>query len=118
MILCDSCGRPADPQHIRERIERLELATRFRPVHIRVLLIDAAPPLRPDDYFYRATKDGYVRFEAARAYFDRLVNYTGSQRASGTVTEEAALSNSSARDFFLRTPSNARLKTCLDYRAS
>src|ERR1700734_102518 len=91
MILCDSCGRPADPQHVRERIERLELATRFRPVHIRVLLIDSTPPLRPDDYFYRATKEGTVRYEAASAYFERLVNCAGSQQASGMANQEAAL---------------------------
>jgi hypothetical protein len=101
MILCDSCGRPADRQHSRERIERLELATRFRPVHIRVLLIDAAPPTRMDDYFYRAAKDGSVRFEASRAYFDRLVNCTGLERTSGVATEEAALAEFQRQGLFL-----------------
>ena len=57
MSVCDGCGAVADDKHIRERIERLELATRFRPVHIRALLIDAAPPPRVEDYFYRAAKD-------------------------------------------------------------
>lgn len=108
MILCDSCGRPADPHHIRERIERLELATRFRPVHIRVLLIDATPPIRPEDYFYRAAHDrsanqsvGPVRFESARAYFDRLVNCAGSQQLSGMANEEAALAEFQRQGLFL-----------------
>jgi hypothetical protein len=36
-ILCDGCGQPATPEHIAERIHRLELATRYRPIHIQVL---------------------------------------------------------------------------------
>ena len=42
--VCDGCGAQVDEAHIRQRIERLELATRFRPIHIQVLLLDAAPP--------------------------------------------------------------------------
>ncbi len=53
MPVCDGCGMQADDAHIRRRIERLELATRFRPIHIQALLIDAAPPSRSEDYFYR-----------------------------------------------------------------
>jgi hypothetical protein len=109
MILCDSCGRPADPQHIRERIERLELATRFRPVHIRALLIDAAPPLHAEDYFYRAPNgqstsgsadrsvDGAARSEASRTYFNRILACAGSQRA----TEEVALGEFQRQGLFL-----------------
>lgn len=51
MPVCDGCGVQADGDHIRRRIERLELATRFRPIHIHVLLVDAAPPSRLEDYF-------------------------------------------------------------------
>ena len=49
---CDGCGLPASPQHIAERIRRLELSTRFRPVHIGVLFVALAPPVRPEDDFY------------------------------------------------------------------
>jgi hypothetical protein len=105
MILCDSCGRPADPKHIRERIERLELATRFRSVHIRVLLIDAAPPARPEDYFYRApsdrTADRSVRSVLSRAYFDRVVNCASSPRTSGMEIDEAALAEFQRQGLFL-----------------
>ena len=39
LILCDGCGQPASPEHIRERVARLEVATRFRPIHVSVLFL-------------------------------------------------------------------------------
>ena len=51
-VLCDSCGLPATPEHIARRIRRLELATRFRPLHMGVLFLGEAPPARLEDYFY------------------------------------------------------------------
>jgi hypothetical protein len=49
---CDGCGLPASPDHIAERVKRLELSTRFRPVHIGVLFVALAPPFRQEDMFY------------------------------------------------------------------
>ena len=49
---CDGCGHPASPEHIAERLRRLELSTRFRPVHIGVLFVALAPLVRPEDDFY------------------------------------------------------------------
>jgi len=51
---CDGCGLRASPQHIAERLRRLELSTRYRPVHIGVLFVVFAPPVRPEDDFYGA----------------------------------------------------------------
>lgn len=51
-ILCDSCGLPADSEHIRSRMARLEEATRHRPFHIGLLLICTAPPNNPADDIY------------------------------------------------------------------
>jgi hypothetical protein len=51
-ILCDSCGLPATPGHIRARMARLELATRHRPFHIGLLLVCTAPPRNPGDDIY------------------------------------------------------------------
>jgi hypothetical protein len=51
-ILCDGCGLPASPQHIAERVERLERATRFRPVHLNILIVALEPSARPEDDFY------------------------------------------------------------------
>ena len=51
-IPCDGCGLPATPEHIAARIRRLELATQFRPIHIGILFVAIAPPIRAEDDFY------------------------------------------------------------------
>jgi hypothetical protein len=53
-VTCDGCGLPASAQHVAERVERLELATRFRPIHINVLFVISHPMARREDDFYRA----------------------------------------------------------------
>jgi hypothetical protein len=100
MPVCDGCGAQVDDAHIRQRIERLELATRFRPIHISALLIDAAPPARFEDYFYRATGDRSERSPASRAYFDDLVKCAGAVPGPG-MTEEQALAEFQRRGYFL-----------------
>lgn len=52
LVQCDSCGVAAAPEHIRARLARLELASRYRPVHIGLLLICTAPPAAIDDDLY------------------------------------------------------------------
>jgi hypothetical protein len=100
MPVCDGCGAQVDDAHIRQRIERLELATRFRPVHISVLLIDAAPPARFEDYFYRASANRSDRSPASRAFFDALVRCAGV--ASGPqANEESALAEFQRHGLFL-----------------
>ena len=64
-VTCDGCGFPASPAHIEERVSRLELATRFRPIHINVLFVAAAPLVRPEDDFYRPPD--------ARKFFDSFM---------------------------------------------
>ncbi len=119
MAICDGCGMQADDAHIRQRIERLELATRFRPIHIHVLLIDAVPPTRPQDYFYRAAAKRNERSVASRMYFEEIAKCAGF--SPGTeINEEAALAEFQRRGFFLahavecpvRTPQE--LSTALD----
>lgn len=51
-ILCDGCGQPASPEHIAARLARLEIATRFRPIHISILFVAAAPSARVEEDFY------------------------------------------------------------------
>lgn len=100
MALCDGCGAQADDAHIRRRIERLELATRFRPIHIQVLVLDVAPPPRPEDYFYCPAADRSVRSLASRMYFDELAKCAG--HAPDTVNnEESALAEFQRGGFFL-----------------
>jgi hypothetical protein len=100
MPVCDGCGAQVDDAHIRQRIERLELATRFRPVHISVLLIDAAPPARFEDYFYSASANGSERSPASRAYFNALVRCAGVTHAA-QGNEETALAEFQRHGLFL-----------------
>jgi hypothetical protein len=57
MPICDGCGATVDGEHIRARIARLELATRYRSVHIQTLLIGVAPPERAENYLYSSEKE-------------------------------------------------------------
>lgn len=52
MTICDSCGVMADAAHVRRRIARLELTTRYRPVHIQTLIVGDAPPADDAEFFY------------------------------------------------------------------
>src|ERR1700732_2515069 len=51
-ILCDGCGRPASPEHIARRLQRLEWATRYRPIHLHTLLLGAISPQAPAEFLY------------------------------------------------------------------
>lgn len=100
MPICDGCGSDADAKHIRHRIERLELATRFRPVHIQVLLIDEAPPPRIEDYFYRAVTDGFARSADCAEYQYELIQCAGLASSSGQQ-DESLLADFQRSGFFL-----------------
>ncbi len=65
-LFCDGCGRPASPEHIAGRLRRLELSTKFRPIHITVLFVALAPLPRPEDDFYGAPE--------SREFFDYLLD--------------------------------------------
>jgi hypothetical protein len=49
---CDGCGQSASPKHIARRLWRLELTTRYRPVHIGALLLGGISPLAEEDFLY------------------------------------------------------------------
>jgi hypothetical protein len=63
-LVCDGCGQAALPGHIARRLQRLEWATRFRPVHIGTLLLGAAAPSSEAEFFY--SPEGAFTGEAAR----------------------------------------------------
>jgi len=65
-ILCDGCGLAASAEHIAARMERLELATRFRPIHVNVLFVALQPMPRPEDDFYRPPE--------SRDFFDSFLS--------------------------------------------
>ena len=100
MPVCDGCGAQVDDAHIRARIERLEMATRFRPIHIQVLILGVAPPARPEDYFYRAAEQGTERSSGAREFFDAMLKCTG-EDPSRFATESEALAEFQRRGLFL-----------------
>jgi hypothetical protein len=100
MPVCDGCGSRVEEDHLARRVERLEMATRYRPVHIKILLLDGAPPFRMEDYFYRAAKDRSERLLASRMYFDELVKAAGLD-SSPNLNEEKTLAEFQRRGFFL-----------------
>jgi hypothetical protein len=85
-IRCDSCGSVASAEHIRERVERLQRATGWRPIHISLLLICTAPPERAEDDLY-ATDLGEPS-AGSRAYVDRLFKHLAIPTGDGITREE------------------------------
>jgi hypothetical protein len=51
-ILCDGCGQPASSNHIAHRLQRLEWATRYRPIHLHTLMLGAISPQAPAEFLY------------------------------------------------------------------
>jgi hypothetical protein len=51
-ILCDGCGQPASPEHLARRLQRLEWATRYRPIHLHTLLLGVSSPQAPAQFLY------------------------------------------------------------------
>jgi hypothetical protein len=51
-LKCDGCGQVASPGHIAARLNRLERATRYRPVHIGTLFLAAVAPKLDSQYLY------------------------------------------------------------------
>ena len=52
LLPCDGCGQLASAEHIARRLQRLEWATRFRPIHIQALLLAASAPEADSDFLY------------------------------------------------------------------
>jgi hypothetical protein len=87
---CDGCGLPAPPEHIAERVRRLELSTRFRPVHVGVLFVALAPPVRAEDDFYGPAE--------SKEFADPFLEALGiPSPADGVAAESAGHATDSAR---------------------
>jgi hypothetical protein len=100
MTVCDGCGRQVDAQHVKDRIARLEMATRFRPIHIQTLIIDSCPPHEMADFFYNAGPDSSPRTASGRAYFDEL-SLCAPDSLAKAAGDEAVLSELQRRGIFL-----------------
>src|SRR6516164_8989535 len=79
--VCEGCGTRTDDAHLALRANRLELASRLRPARIRVLFLDGAPPVRIEDYFYRAAVNPADRSLGARRFFEELMKAAGNPQA-------------------------------------
>src|SRR2546427_12819243 len=65
---CDGCGQNASTEHIARRLQRLEWATRYRPVHIHTLFLGSASPQKQEEFLYSPNGEfpgeAGARFEA------------------------------------------------------
>src|ERR1700738_3778969 len=80
-IICDGCGLPPSPAHIAARVQRLELATRFRPIHIDVLFVALEPMPRMASDFYRPPE--------SRDFFDPFLSALNILPEAGKLSREA-----------------------------
>ena len=82
LLLCDGCGQPATPEHTARRLQRLEWATRFRPVHIATLLLGGVSPPADEEFLYCGKFAG-----EARALLD-VAGISVANKSSETVLSE------------------------------
>lgn len=84
LLHCDGCGQLASPEHIARRLQRLECATRYRPVHIQALLLAGISPNNDSDFLY--SPEG--RFEGeARKVLEAIQLSTEGKPADTVLTE-------------------------------
>jgi hypothetical protein len=99
MPVCEGCGIRTDEAHVASRAQRIELAARYRPLQIKVLFLDSAPPPRIEDFFYNAAQNRNTRSVASRSYFDELGKTLGP--ALMPTNEDGTLAEFRRRGFFL-----------------
>jgi hypothetical protein len=107
MVKCDGCGQPADAEHMKARVERMEMATRYRPIHVHTLVVSACPPAAFADYFYNVQLDRKQRTDSARARFTELAQSAPEAIAKpggASANEEAVLIEWQRRGLFLAHP--------------
>jgi hypothetical protein len=99
MPVCEGCGTRADEAHVARRAQRIELAARYRPIQIKVLFLDAAPPPLIEDYFYSLPGGKTARSVAAKTYFKELGKTLGPTLMA--TNEEGTLAEFRRRGYFL-----------------
>jgi len=80
ILPCDGCGQLASAEHIAARLQRLEWATRFRPIHVQALLLTAATPEAKEEFLY----DPETRFLGLAG---RILEATGVEREGKSFDE-------------------------------
>jgi len=81
---CDGCGQSASPAHLTRRLQRLERATRYRPVHIQTLLLGGISPESDNAFLY--SPEGNFDGEAA-TLLDALQIPRAGKSAEAILTE-------------------------------
>ncbi|MFI5098402.1 MAG: hypothetical protein ACHQT6_10560 [Candidatus Acidiferrales bacterium] len=81
---CDGCGQTASPAHFARRLQRLEWTTRYRPVHIQVLLLGGIAPEADAAFLY--SPEGDYQGEAAKL-LGALRITTAGKSADAILTE-------------------------------
>jgi len=99
MPVCEGCGTRADEAHVARRAQRIELAARYRPIQIKVLFLDTAPPPLIEDYFYSLPGGKTARSVAAKTYFKELRKTLGPTFMA--TNEEGTLAEFRRRGYFL-----------------
>jgi len=101
-VYCDGCGGQVIPEHLANRMRRLELASRFRPIHIHILFVAEAPPPDLENYFYSAGKGKPAKHGLSRVLFDELIGSLAIDVREGAERdEESCLLMFQKRNFFL-----------------
>jgi hypothetical protein len=80
LLTCDSCGIAATQEHLQRRTTRLELSTRYRPIHIRVLVLALAPPAQVNEYFYYDAAEDADRSVEKGTFACAILEAAGIQR--------------------------------------
>lgn len=99
-VICDGCGAPADAVHLRRRVERLERATRFRPIHIQTLLLNLSPLALDEDDFYGMQSISAASSRGSRDFFRAVLTGCGIA-APSDKSGEALLADFQRAGFFL-----------------
>ena len=84
LLRCDGCGQSASPRHLARRLRRLEWTTRYRPVHIQVLLLGGIAPEADAAFLY--SPEGNFQGEAANLLEALQVSGAG-KTAEAILTE-------------------------------
>ncbi len=101
-VYCDGCGGQVSPEHVANRIRRLELASRYRPIHIHILFLAEAPPPSLENYFYYPGKGDQAKHGLSRVLFDELMTSVGIGVGDRTARdEESCLLTFQKRNLFL-----------------
>lgn len=83
-IVCDGCGLGTTSDHIARRLHRLELATRFRPIHIQAVFLSAQSPAEGSAFLY----GGNDKFTGEAAALLRAANIEFEGRDAESVLSE------------------------------